>query len=474
MSFLFSRKALFNTHLIFPLVFIFLVFQSLQLYSQNGGSTGVNEDVEALEVPEKIEVKPLTRDYEISERLQNILTETGWFENPDVEVRGGVVFLRGHTKNAEYKKWAGDLARRTQDVAAVVNQIEIKPSIWDYSQALNGLRTLWRRVVQALPSIFFGLIILSVAWVAALLVAAGARVLLRKRVENPLLRDVAARAIGFLVFLIGVYIVFEVAGLTTVALTVVGGTGLLGIILGIAFRAITENILASIFLSVQHPFRNGDLIEIEGITGYVQRLTLRATVLMSLEGNHIQIPNSVIYKSKIRNYTSNPKRREEFVVGISYDDEIPKAQEVALQVLTTHPAVLKVPEPWVLVDSLGQAVVNLRIYFWLDGNEHSWLKVKSSVIRLIKRAFQDNDITMPDEARELIFPKGISVNIEQPQEEKRLDSSKKSKSKEIIATNAETGLQSQAKEIQDQALQARIPESGENLLKSDPPQKSVR
>ncbi len=176
-------------------------------------------------------------------------------------------------------------------------------------------------------------------------------------------------------------------GLTTLALTILGGTGIIGIILGIAFRDITENILASIFLSIQNPFNNGDLIEIEGTIGYVQRLTLRATVLLSLEGNHIQIPNATIYKGQIRNFTSNGRRREDFVIGIGYEDSVPKAQEIALRTLLEHPAILKIPEPWVLVDSLGKAVVNLRIYFWLDGRKHSWLKVKSSVIRLVKKAF---------------------------------------------------------------------------------------
>jgi small-conductance mechanosensitive channel len=65
----------------------------------------------------------------------------------------------------------------------------------------------------------------------------------------------------------------------------------------------------------------------------------------------------------------------------------------------------------VLVESLGAATVNLRIYVWLDGTEHSWLKVKSSVIRLIKRAFQAANISMPDEARELVFPQGVPVRM---------------------------------------------------------------
>jgi small conductance mechanosensitive channel len=202
-----------------------------------------------------------------------------------------------------------------------------------------------------------------------------------------------------------------VAGLTQVAFTVIGGTGLVGLALGIAFRDITENFLASIFLSMQRPFETGDLLEVDGVTGYVQQLNVRTTVLMTLEGNVVQVPNATVYKSKLRNYSTNCNRREDFVVGIGYGDSIPEAQEVARRVLLDHPAILADPEPAVLVDSLGQATVNLRVYFWLDGRRHSWLKVRSSTIRLVKRAFQDHGISMPDEAREIVFPEGVPVTM---------------------------------------------------------------
>jgi DNA uptake protein ComE-like DNA-binding protein len=92
----------------------------------------------------------------------------------------------------------------------------------------------------------------------------------------------------------------------------------------------------------------------------------------------VQVSNSTVYKSVIRNFTTSPSRREDFSVGIGYDAPISHAQAVAQRVLRDHPAVLGDPEPWVLVDSLGSATVNLRIYFWLDGSQHSWLKVRSS------------------------------------------------------------------------------------------------
>src|SRR5690606_11984013 len=102
--------------------------------------------------------------------------------------------------------------------------------------------------------------------------------------HTDLVRDLAARGAGLMVFTFGVYIALRVAGLTRLAATVLGGTGVFGLVLGIAFRDIAENMLASILLTRQPPFRLRDLVEIAGIEGVVQRLTARATVLMSLDG----------------------------------------------------------------------------------------------------------------------------------------------------------------------------------------------
>lgn len=277
-----------------------------------------------------------------------------------------------------------------------------------------------------------------------------------------------------LVLLTGLYIVLRISGLTQLALTIVGGTGLIGLAVGIAFRDITENYLASIFLSTQRPFQTGDLVEIAGITGYVQQLNVRTTVLMTLDGTLSQLPNATVYKSAIRNFTTNPNRREDFVVGIGYDDRIDEAQEVARRVLAGHPAVLKDPEPWVLAEELGKATVNLRIYFWLDGREHSWLKVRSSVIRLVKRSFQDHGISMPDEAREVIFPQGVPMTmVSEPAPAARRETiapaqpERSNPPPEAVATAAEGGLSSEASTLDEQARQARPSDTAENLLRGD-------
>ncbi len=125
-----------------------------------------------------------------------------------------------------------------------------------------------------------------------------------------------------------------------------------------------------------------------------------------------------------------------------------------------------------LVEDLGKATVNLRVYFWLNGRDHSWLKVRSSVIRLIKRAFQDSGISMPDEAREVIFPRGVSVTMlsESPapaQTDRTVPApaGPLDRAPEAVVTPAEGGLSSEADTLDEQARRAQPPDDTENLLR---------
>lgn len=415
---------------------------------------------------------------QIQARLQPILLATGWFSDPNVRVNEGVVFLGGTTTEDRYHTWAAALARRTEGVVAVVNEIEVtRAKLTDLSPALDGLEALLRGVTRAMPFAIVGLLLLVISFYAGRIATWLFRKSMRRRNQPDLVRELSARGVGLLVFTLGLYLALRVAGLTRLAATVLGGTGILGLVIGIAFRDMAENLLASLLLTRHQPFRRGDLVEIEGIEGYVQRLTVRATILMSLDGNHIQIPNSTVYKSAIRNYTSNPLRRIDFVVGIGYGDPIAHAQQMALEVLAQHPAVLREPEPWVLAESLGSAVVNLRVYVWLDGSKHSWLKVRSSVVRLVKRAFQEANISMPDEAREIVFPEGVPVrmlehspNDPAPSPLAGPPSATGREETTDISTSGEARLESDNATIQQLAQESRAPEGGMTSCTLTPPQ----
>jgi small conductance mechanosensitive channel len=352
------------------------------------------------QTPEKIEIPPQTKDEEISARLEDILKATGWFSDPQVTVKNGVVFLFGETKNHQFKDWASDLSQHTQDVTAVVNKIVVlEPSIWDVHMVLHEVKAQGRKVIRSIPALLYTSVILIFFWMLARFVYRVVPHFFRNQLNTSLVQEVTARTLSIFVFILGVYFIFEMSDLTTMALTVISGTGLMGIILGIAFREITENFLASVLLSIQKPFDNGDLVDIVcsmngyAVTGYVELLTFRATVLTLLDGTSLQIPNSTVYRSNIRNYSTNPNHREDFVINLGVNCSILEATEAVIRVMKENEAILKDPEPLVLVDNLSKDQIGLHIYYWVDARKQNWLKVKSSLMRLIKQVFQEEGIS---------------------------------------------------------------------------------
>lgn len=395
-----------------------------------------------------------------------------WFQPLTVSVREGIVFLDGETETDERQEWARQLALRTENVVAVVNRIEVKPNIsWDLTPTWREIEKLADRVQWLAPILAVSLIVMLIAWALSRGVAALARHWLRRKITSPLLLQLVSRVLAIPVILIGIYIVLQVAGLTRLALTVLGGTGLIGIVLGLAFREIAENSLASILLSVRNPFRAGDWIEVGGHQGIVQNLNMRTTVLLTLDGNHVQIPNASVFKSVIKNFSTNPNRRTEFGVGIGYDDSILEAQNVIIQALRAHPAVLNDPEPNALVDELGASTVNIRVQFWFDGREYSLFKVRSALMRQVKRALQDAGISMPDESREIIFPDGVPIRrlaAQKPQPVAEGQGPLPDSGDEAMVTVGEGDLLSEKEELERQAGGADMPEAEENLLAPEP------
>jgi small conductance mechanosensitive channel len=413
-----------------------------------------------------VSVNPTATDSEIAERLTRILISTRWFNQPKVGVSDGVVTLDGTTSTQEHRRWAGELASNTEGTVAVVNRIEVKTDVSStFETAGRELSSLAREAAQTWPLVLIALVIIAVAWLIARLIGAVASRFFATRIRSPLLLAVVSKMFAVPVFLLGVYFVLQVAGLTRLAITVLGGTGLAGIVIGFAFRDIAENFLSSLLLSVRNPFRRGDLVEVAGYKGVVQNLNTRSTVLLTLDGNHVQIPNATVYKSTITNFSTNASRRAEFAVGIGYDSSADKAQSLIRDVLERHPAVLRDPEPLVLVNELGAATVNLKARYWFDSGTYAPDKINSALMRISKTVLLENGIELPDPAREVVFPRGVPIQqIEKAQRghrKKATFSPMAEDAKDVTASEGD--LSNECPEVEVGAV---VPEAAENLLKS--------
>lgn len=150
------------------------------------------------EPPDKVEVQPVAADGDIQQRLANILNTTGWFGEPQVTVEAGIVYVKGTTENEEARQWAGELAKNTEGVIAVVNQIEVDPStVWDFAPTFQVLEDLVRRFIRLLPLILVALAIIAVSWIFARLMVSLLRRRLLARSGSQLLREVMAGIAGW-------------------------------------------------------------------------------------------------------------------------------------------------------------------------------------------------------------------------------------------------------------------------------------
>jgi small-conductance mechanosensitive channel len=332
-------------------------------------------------------------------------------------------------------------------------------------EAQSLLAQLWDGFLFRLPGIAIGIAIMIAFIILASPLSRALVKPLTRTSTSPLLRSVFQRSISVLFVVFGIYIFLFLAGLTGFAIAVVSGTGVVGLILGFAFRDIAENFISSLLLTVQRPFSIGDIVQINEFTGIIQKVTARATTLVDFDGNHIQIPNATIYKGVIKNLTANPLMRGSFVIGVGYDASVKHAQQLAQSVIAQQTYVLTDPEPLILIDNLGPSTYNIKVYFWVNVEETSVIKMSSLLMREIVCAFDNAGISMPDDARERIFPQGLTLERENiSRSPSQQNGVKTTEPVNTSSGNTIDDVATEAHDIREQARRSRDPEEGQNIL----------
>lgn len=250
-------------------------------------------------------------------------------------------------------------------------------------------------LIAALPLLVLALAVIAVFWLIGSWLAR--RQLLDLVAQrNPFLRELTRTTVRWVVSLIGVLIALEIMDATALVGAVLGTAGVLGVALGFAFKSTMENYLAGILMSLRQPFSPKDHVTIDGNEGIVVALTSRATILMTLDGNHLRLPNALVFSSVMLNYTRNPSRRFAFDVGIGVSEDLVRAQQIGVDVLRTLDGVQDTPPPRAYITALGDSNVQIRYQAWVDQRSHDFASVKSEGIRLVKLALEAAEMDMPE------------------------------------------------------------------------------
>ena len=166
-----------------------------------------------------------------------------------------------------------------------------------------------------------------------------------------------------------------------------------GFAIGLALQGTLANFASGIMLLIFRPFGVGDYVEAGGTAGTVQEIGVFATTLCTPDNVHIVVSNSVVYGSIIKNYSVNDTRRNDIVMGISYDDDIGKAIETIKRVLASDKRVLADPETVIAVSELADSSVNLIVRPWCTKEDYWGLR--RDLLRRLKEELEAAGCSIP-------------------------------------------------------------------------------
>ncbi len=340
---------------------------------------------------------------------EEALSRLEGLENEDVEVAGENVTVRGEADGRSVIQEAGDTAQRITGAATLDNQVELTT---DVQERLRGAQT---RVESQVEGWLAYLPLIPVAAVVMLIAAFIAWLIgrwdwpFRRIHRNPFLREIAQKVVQAVVLIIGLLLALEILEATALVGGVLGAAGVAGIAIGFAFRDLVENYIASILLSLRQPFRMRDHVVIDGHEGLVSGMNTRTTVLTTFDGNVVRIPNATVFKTALINYTTDPRRRFEFDVGVGYDVDLGQAIEVGVATILGTPGVLRDPEAFGLVTKLGDSSITLRLFGWVNQSTHDFGRVRSAAMQRVKVEYDRLDIDMPEPGYRISVGDGLGV-----------------------------------------------------------------
>jgi small conductance mechanosensitive channel len=317
-------------------------------------------------------------------------------EGGTATVSGSAVTISGTADDASVIQAAEQAVIAATGAERVNNEIVLSLDLQDRTRGATN------RITQRIESWIGYLPVIPIALLVLLVFALLAWLLGRIRwpytrfTQNPFLQDIIRKLTQTGIMLSGVLLALDILDAMALVGGVLGAAGVAGIAIGFAFKDLIENDIASILLSLRQPFRSQDHVLIDGHEGLVTAMNTRTTVLTTFDGNVVRIPNATVFKTTIINYTSDPRRRFGFAVGVGADVDLTQAIEVGTRTLAGTQGVLPEPKPLALITKLGDSSITVQLFGWVDQSSTSFAKVQSNAMQNVKVEYDRLGIDMPE------------------------------------------------------------------------------
>ncbi len=248
--------------------------------------------------------------------------------------------------------------------------------------------------LKFLPSLIAAMVIVLVglwvgAWAGKLV-----RRMLERRDKDASLTSLLSKITQWSVIGLAVTMALQQVGFNLTAFLT--GLGVLGFTVGFALQDVSKNLMAGILLMLQEPLSVGEAVEVNGFSGIVEEIGLRATALRTFDGRLAFLPNADVYTSPIVNFSRTKARRLEVTVGVAYGTDLAQAKETALQAVAAVDGVKDDPAPLAVFHTFNDSSMDMTVYFWVDMASPTDLRaMKDAAVRAVYDAFNQAEIDIP-------------------------------------------------------------------------------
>lgn len=268
-------------------------------------------------------------------------------------------------------------------------------------------------VLNYAPKLFLAVLLIVIFFVLAKIVKKTVFNIYKKtgRTHSDIVSIVSSIAYFFLL-LSGIFLALQVLGLEKVLANLLTGAGIVGIIAGFAFKDIASNIFAGLLLKIQSPFHKNDWVQIDNSYGEIIQVGWITTVIKTVPGQEVFVPNQLIYSNTFTNYSTFKKRRIILESGVSYGDDLEHVKEIALDEVKKTSGLLKDEKIDFYFTAIGNSTYNFNLRFWIafESNDDYCCALSDIIIR-VKKRFEQEDISIAYPVTTLDFGVKGGVNL---------------------------------------------------------------
>lgn len=251
----------------------------------------------------------------------------------------------------------------------------------------------------------FAFSLIAVALIAGRLIRRALSRGLAKTPVTPFATIVLGKTIVYLAVVVGLYLALTILRLEVGPL--IGALGLAGLAVAFAFQDILENFIAGVLMLMRRPIKVGDEMESNGHLGIVHDMSLRAVSIDTFDGDRVYLPNAMVWKSPMVNFTETPLRRTTVVVGVAYHTDLDHARQVLQEAIDNASGVVTPPPATVEFVEFNNSSIDFYVRYWHPADQKSLWAVRDEAGRAMKRALDAAGIQIPFPQRTLWFPEGL-------------------------------------------------------------------